>query len=331
MRGKLVLLALASFVLYACTVDLGYDPSSRYDDKPVEYIVKCGRVHCSSTHSDDNVPKCTKDLEGAIFFIEDQEAAYACIDGQWTEKRKMTLQQAEREGAKEYDSSINIISSSSRLSSSSSDRHNYNDKSSSSYVRSSSSIAIDDGEDGDLLDSRDGKVYKTVIIENQVWMAENLRTRLIIDQINNASLPDELCDNDTCVYYSMPTDDICPAGFRVPSASDWNTLRQNTGDKARYLKSRDFLGDGAEDGEDTYGFSAKAVGFADINERLIYGFDQFVAYWTDNGDVMFLNSNSDLIQVSQIVAFPSDDMSSTILRMISSSDYFSVRCVRTRK
>src|SRR5579883_2064927 len=92
-----------------------------------------------------------------------------------------------------------------------------------------------------LVDDRDGHVYKTVCIGSQTWMAENLAY----------DLPGSICyDNDpnNCTtygkLYSWPqimqgasatnaypsgVRGICPKGWHVPSAAEWDTLIRTLG------------------------------------------------------------------------------------------------------
>ena len=103
----------------------------------------------------------------------------------------------------------------------------------------------------------DGNEYKTVIIGNQIWMAENLAvTRyndrnvipLVTDSVNWISLSSPgFCwyNNDEEVYkksygalyngYTAGSARLCPAGWHVPSDSEWDLL-------AAYLGGADVAG-----------------------------------------------------------------------------------------
>jgi uncharacterized protein (TIGR02145 family) len=97
----------------------------------------------------------------------------------------------------------------------------------------------------------DGNVYKTVKIGNQIWMAENLKTTKFNDNSIIPSVTDNtewaalttpgycLYDNDEATYktaygvlYNWYTVDktsnggknVCPAGWHVPTDSEWTIL-----------------------------------------------------------------------------------------------------------
>jgi uncharacterized protein (TIGR02145 family) len=83
-------------------------------------------------------------------------------------------------------------------------------------------------ETGTFTDSRDGKTYKTVIIGNQTWMAENL-----------AYKADSCCwayDNDPYnvttygyLYNWETAKKVCPAGWHLPTEKEWTTLKKYLG------------------------------------------------------------------------------------------------------
>lgn len=94
---------------------------------------------------------------------------------------------------------------------------------------------------GTMTDGEDN-VYKTIVIGTQTWMAENLAvtklndgtplTFLTSDTFWADSAVAAYCwyNNDSIVYgalynfYAVSTGKLCPAGWHVPSNSEWSTL-----------------------------------------------------------------------------------------------------------
>jgi len=95
-----------------------------------------------------------------------------------------------------------------------------------------------------LTDVRDGKVYSTIQIGFQCWLASNLNFGTVIvstqDQRDNC-VAEKYCYNDNptnCTNYGglyqwdelmkfdeMPADQgFCPPGWHIPTENDWNTL-----------------------------------------------------------------------------------------------------------
>jgi uncharacterized protein (TIGR02145 family) len=81
---------------------------------------------------------------------------------------------------------------------------------------------------GKFTDPRDGKIYKTVKIGNQVWMAENLAYKTqkgswaYNNDENNAKIYGYL-------YEWEAANNACPPGWHLPTKAEWETLISNLG------------------------------------------------------------------------------------------------------
>lgn len=154
---------------------------------------------------------------------------------------------------------------------------------------------------GYLTDSRDGRLYRTVKIGAQTWMAENLNFK-------GPGADSGWCYNDSAVYCAQrgrlykwasamagsPTSTsvpsgvrgLCPEGTHVPSDAEWAKLVDFIGGETRgmsKLKAKEGWSD-IGGGADTYGFRAIPAGersyttlFEDLND--------YATWWTstDNG------------------------------------------------
>lgn len=129
----------------------------------------------------------------------------------------------------------------------------------------------------------EGNIYKIVVIGNQTWMAENLRTTKLNDgtaipNITENSLWANATSSAYCWYdnnstyknpngalynwYTVETNKLCPSGWHVPSTSDWDILENkiiadgySVSEAGNTLKSTTgWFQNGS--GQDVFGFNA---------------------------------------------------------------------------
>ncbi|WP_407456153.1 fibrobacter succinogenes major paralogous domain-containing protein [Fibrobacter sp.] len=209
---------------------------------------------------------------------------------------------------------------------------------------------------GSMTDERDGKVYKTVIIGTQVWMAENLNYydaadlnvkekswcfgksdngdsttcdvsgRLYtwaaaMDSVGAWSTNGKGCgDGKTCTL-TATVQGVCPEGWHLPSFSEWYTLFTAVGGSTpgKVLKSQTgWNSDG--NGTDAFGFSALPAGLRGVRNYDVY-------FLHDGGYASFWSSteNSSDLAYSMLLDYISADAG---LGNASKGLAFYVRCLR---
>ena len=150
---------------------------------------------------------------------------------------------------------------------------------------------------GTVTDARDGKIYRTVQIGNQTWMAENLNFEYKAKRDEGDTVSYGMCSTDKCEisgrYYTWaeamdsaavfsqnsagcgfghkcskktPARGICPEGWHIPTGTEWETLYKVVGERSYALQAKgfeDWSGLSYEEwpeATDEFGFSALPVG-----------------------------------------------------------------------
>ena len=124
----------------------------------------------------------------------------------------------------------------------------------------------------------EGNEYKTVIIGNQEWMAENLRTT---KYNNGAAIPNITSSSDWSIlttdayawynndeasfkddygalynWFAVNTGNLCPTGWHVPTDAEWTALEVYVGGGAGTKLKATSGWDSGGNGTNEYGFSA---------------------------------------------------------------------------
>ncbi|MBQ7081402.1 MAG: fibrobacter succinogenes major paralogous domain-containing protein [Fibrobacter sp.] len=116
------------------------------------------------------------------------------------------------------------------------------------------------GTDSTMTDSRDGKVYRTIKIGNQVWMAENLNFKTDGSYCYNDSA--KYCTKYGRLYSWSAANKACPDGWHLPTIDEFKTLFTAVGGQstaANNLKSASVWNNDGN-GKDDYSFTALPAG-----------------------------------------------------------------------
>ena len=188
-------------------------------------------------------------------------------------------------------------------------------------------------EEGSFTDPRDGREYRTVGIWDQVWMGENL------NYTDSVATPDlegkrwcyddeqEQCDTYGSLYSCEISKSVCPAGWHLPTESDWQDLlnfmtRMGVDlDKGLRAKSDWYNYTGhSNNGTDVFGFTALPGGI--MYEANSYGNATREAWFWYAQDCS-LNEYEALYLSSEETNFVSSSVSGGKI-----TDAYSVRCIK---
>ena len=208
---------------------------------------------------------------------------------------------------------------------------------------------------GKLVDNRDGRIYRTVKIGDQTWMAENLN---YADSVNYLSMQNkswcyennlENCNQygrlytwsaavDSIYWYSQGKNcgadepfcnlpqkiqGICPNKWHMPNNNEWNLLYSTTGSDYKTMQAKGFIK--WNKASDAYGFSAIPGGYRPHDgTSFAYGVN-------DYANVAFFWSSSEYEEGDGgVYSWNIEDRSATqgSFTSLGKGNAFSVRCIK---
>ena len=171
-----------------------------------------------------------------------------------------------------------------------------------------------------FFDSRDKKTYKSVVVGNVQWMAENL------NYTTDSSVGSNLKAEGGRLYTWNEALEVCPAGWRLPTVGEWRRLISIAGGDsvaARVLKSKG-LWEG-NPGTDSLYFSALPAGYNTIAKSAVGEDAGNSSYWwtfsmqsDKEALIVKMGATSDSVEVS----------SASIFATKKNVNMYSVRCVK---
>ena len=192
---------------------------------------------------------------------------------------------------------------------------------------------------GEMTDSRDGQVYKTVKIGSQVWMAQNLNYETKNSYCYNdsttycekygrlytwAAAMDSVkigCGNGLVCSPAYPVQGVCPDGWHLPDTTEWNEMLVIAGGGYITLAGEALKSQGGwpsnENTTDALGFSAVPVGYKNY-EGVFKNMNKYVDFW----------SSTDIEDGYAYVLMLRSEYDEAHLEYGGKDDAVAVRCVR---
>jgi uncharacterized protein (TIGR02145 family) len=134
---------------------------------------------------------------------------------------------------------------------------------------------------GTFTDERDGKIYKTVTIGGQTWMAENLNYETPWGKSWCYADIRPNCDKYYGRLYDWNTARrACPSGWHLPSNQEWEELVATAGSPAATSLKAKALWEKGGIGNDKYGFSALPGGYRYNIDSGYHDAGKFGYWWT---------------------------------------------------
>lgn len=304
---KKILLSLVFLFIVACSTD-----TTDSESNPMTagtYIIG----------QKDDLPKCDQTHEKHLVYLTETNELLYCINGSWTTQRitestardtiykQDTLKKINRVIDTLYVENIPDLEN---LCTAEVDTSNYHRMivtcGSSSFSTENKNAHLTATTYGDdIIDSRDGHIYKTVVIGQQTWMAENLNYAVDSSYCYNDSI--EYCEQfgrlykwaaamgasesecgigRDCMLDSIKIQGVCPKGFHLPLSQEWQELfdfvETHNGRDSATIDLLSLDGGYYFTGHDLFGFNLKPApkrSYSGTYPSKTY-LESYVMYWT---------------------------------------------------
>jgi uncharacterized protein (TIGR02145 family) len=171
-------------------------------------------------------------------------------------------------------------------------------------------ISLKAQQTGTFTDIRDGKIYNTIIIGTQRWMAENLAFKTDINcWAYNQN--DSNVINYGYLYNFEMANKVCPVGWHLPSKDEFLILLQNVGGAGENAFNA-LVPNG------TSGFSALFGGMR-LNNGIFINIDFGATFWSNSSWYLYLNSGDPMLMENANKANVANGLGENL--------GFSVRCI----
>ena len=214
--------AVLGIVAAACSDDSPNTPETNDPPNPIEIIDD----NKSSSSDKDSLEVFFRSTKTKIFFSNHVEIKSS------SSVTPTSSSKAVKSSSSKNEKSSSSISSSSAKSSSSS----------SAIPKSSAALRFYDCDQydcvtteflnpevsyGELLDKRDNKVYRTIVISNHVWTAQNMNFKTETDSTSKSWCFDndsKNCEKYGRIYSWNAAKKVCPEGWHLPTSEEWKEL-----------------------------------------------------------------------------------------------------------
>ncbi len=120
-------------------------------------------------------------------------------------------------------------------------------------------VVLNEGTTGSFIDTRDGRIYLTVVIGGQVWMAQNLN----YPSVNSSYYDNDIANGDIYgrLYTFEDANLVCPDSWHLPTDDEWKTLEIALGMSPGSADGLEWRGiDEGEKMKTTYGWNDNGNG-----------------------------------------------------------------------